>query len=192
MRIIAGSAGGRAITPPKGQDTRPTQDYVRESLFNILQRTVPGSRVLDLFAGSGALGLEALSRGAESAAFADMAPEAVACVRRNVDALGFAQDVTVIRADWQTAVKRLAGENRRFTLVFLDPPYRMEDTAALCARLADAGILESGALMVIEHRRGVEPRPDERFTMRDARRYGDTEIHFYTYEPHGEGGTERA
>jgi 16S rRNA (guanine966-N2)-methyltransferase len=185
MRIIAGSARGRPICAPRGQDTRPTQDYVRESLFNILQRDVPDARILDLFAGSGALGLEALSRGAETAVLADTAAEAITCIRRNVDTLGFADSVTVSRGDWQATLNRLAGEGRRFNLVFLDPPYRMEDTAGQCARMADLCLLENGALVVIEHRRGCAPVPDARFTQRDARCYGDTEIHFFTFS---EGG----
>jgi 16S rRNA (guanine966-N2)-methyltransferase len=186
MRIIAGEARGRTIAAPRGQDTRPTQDYVRESLFNILRSDVPGASVLDLFAGSGALGLEALSRGAESAVFADVASEAVACVRRNVEALGFEEKAEIMRGDWQAALARLAGEGRHFSLVFLDPPYRMEDTAAQCARMAERKLLSENALVVIEHRHGCEPKPDARFTPRDARRYGDTEIHFFTYR---EGGT---
>jgi 16S rRNA (guanine966-N2)-methyltransferase len=185
MRIIAGSARGRPISTPRGQDTRPTQDYVRESLFNILQRDVPGACVLDLFAGSGALGLEALSRGAETAVLADTAAEAIACIRRNVDTLGFTDRATVSRGDWETTLKRLASEDKRFSLVFLDPPYRMEDTAGQCARMADLHLLENGALVVIEHRSGCVPVPDARFTQRDTRRYGDTEIHFFCYS---EGG----
>ncbi|MCE5342526.1 MAG: 16S rRNA (guanine(966)-N(2))-methyltransferase RsmD [Eubacteriales bacterium] len=185
MRIIAGSARGRTLYAPRGQDTRPTQDYVRESLFNILQRDVPDARILDLFAGSGALGLEALSRGAETAVFADVAAEAIACIRRNVDTLGFTDRATITKGDWQTTLGRLAGEERHFSLVFLDPPYRMEDTGAQCARMADLKMLENGALIVIEHRHGCAPMPDERFTQRDARRYGDTEINFFTY---AEGG----
>ncbi len=185
MRIIAGSARGRPISAPRGQDTRPTQDYVRESLFNILQLYVPDARVLDLFAGSGALGLEALSRGAETAVLADAAAEAIACIRRNVDTLGFADRATVSRGDWQATLHRLAGEGKSFSLVFLDPPYLMENTAEQCARMADLHLLENGALVVIEHRHGCAPAPDARFAQRDVRRYGDTEIHFFCFS---EGG----
>jgi 16S rRNA (guanine966-N2)-methyltransferase len=185
MRIIAGSARGRTICAPRGQDTRPTQDYVRESLFNILQRDVPYAHVLDLFAGSGARGLEALSRGVETAVLADAATEAIVCIRRNVDALGFAERATVLRGDWQATLNRLAGEGKRFSLVFLDPPYRMEDIAEQCARMADLRLLENGALVVIERRRGCAPMPDARFTQRDSRRYGDTEIYFFNFS---EGG----
>ena len=136
MRIIAGEARGRTLTAPKGMDTRPTQDYVRESLFNILQASVPEARVLDLFAGSGALALEALSRGAVKATLVDCSTDAVQCIKRNAETLGFAERVTVIRSDWQAALMRLSKNGERFTLVFLDPPYRITDTGAQCARLA--------------------------------------------------------
>ena len=189
MRIIAGSARGRTIAAPKGQDTRPTQDYVRESLFNILQRDVPEAHVLDLFAGSGALALEALSRGAADAVLADHAADAIQAIQRNVEMLHFQEQTTVIRADWQATLARLTGEGRRFSLVFLDPPYRMTALAEQCGRLADLGLLLDGALVVAEHRRDQNPVPDDRFTKRDERRYGDTIIHFFIYQ---EGGRKDA
>ncbi len=184
MRIIAGSARGRPILAPKGQDTRPTQDYVRESLFNILQRIVPQARVLDLFAGSGALALEAISRGAEFAALVDQAPQAIVCIRKNVQSLGFEEQTAILQCKWQAALTRLVGQQRTFSLVFLDPPYRMTETGEICAEIAERGILENEAMIVIEHRKGLDPTLDNRFTCKDSRRYGDTVIHFYVY--HGE------
>lgn len=182
MRIIAGSARGRTLTAPKGMDTRPTQDYVRESLFNILQRDVPDAVVLDLFAGSGALGLEAISRGAKEAVFVDKAPQAVACIGRNIDTLKMGDRTAVYPGDWQTSLARLQHAGKKFSLVFLDPPYQMTDTGEQCAKMADLHLLENGALIVVEHRRGSEPMPDARFVQRDERKYGDTVIHFYTYD----------
>lgn len=176
MRIISGSARGRTIVAPQGMDTRPTQDYVRESLFNILRADVPGARVLDLFAGSGALGLEALSRGAEHAVFVDSARAAVACVRRNVETLRMDGRCQVLACDWRAAAQRLAGGG--FDLVFIDPPYRMENTGEMCAALLDAGVLAAACLLVVEHRRGCPPAVDARFEMLQTRRYGDTEITF--------------
>ncbi len=181
MRIIAGEARGRTIVAPKGQDTRPTQDHVRESLFNILMRDVADARVLDLFAGSGALALEALSRGAESAVLVDNAAEAIECIRRNIETAHAAERTTVLKCGWEEALRRLAAEGCTFTLVFLDPPYRMTETGAQCARLADMGLLTEGALVVVEHRKEHTPVLDERFAQRDERRYGDTGIHFYVY-----------
>lgn len=182
MRIIAGSARGRTIVAPKGQDTRPTQDYVRESLFNILQRDVPDARVLDLFAGSGALALEALSRGASEATLVDCSMDAIASIRRNVEALHFADTASILKSDWQAALARLQKEGKTYTLVFLDPPYRMADTGVQCTRMADHELLDNDALLVIEHRRECAPVMDARFICKDAREYGDTVIHFYRYQ----------
>lgn len=181
MRIIAGSAKGSAIFAPKGQDTRPTQDRVRESLFNILQAWVPEAEVLDLFAGSGALSLEALSRGAANAVAVDQGREAAACIRRNVEKLGFAHCLTLLPCDWQAALTRLHEQGRAFDLVFLDPPYRITDTPEMCARMAELGLLNAGAMVVIEHARASVPSPDARFRLHTARGYGDTEIHFFIY-----------
>jgi len=181
MRIIAGTARGRTIVAPKGQDTRPTQDYVRESLFNILQRDVPEAHVLDLFSGSGALALEALSRGAAEATLVDCSMDAIAAIRRNVEMLRFEAEATIVKSDWKAALASLSREGKRYTLVFLDPPYRMTDTGEQCAKIADCGLLELGALMVVEHRRENVPTMDARFAEKDARQYGDTVIHFYRY-----------
>ena len=182
MRIIAGDARGRAIAAPKGQDTRPTQDYVRESLFNILMRHTPDACVLDLFAGSGALSLEAISRGAAEATLVDCAADAIACIRSNVETLRYGDFVTVLQCDWQAALDRLAKMGKVFTLVFLDPPYRMTETDKVCRRMAELALLAPDAMVVLEHRLGQEPALDACFVPKDMRRYGDTVIHFYKFE----------
>ena len=181
MRIIAGEARGRTLLAPKGMDTRPTQDYVRESLFNILRLQLEQAQVLDLFAGSGALALEAVSRGATHAVLVDMAPTAIACIQKNVEALRYQEQTAVLRADWRMALDRLAVQQQRFSLVFLDPPYRMTDTDTVCQRLAACNLLYPGALVVVEHRRGIEAPPGQAFTLKDTRLYGDTQIDFWTY-----------
>ena len=181
MRIIAGEHGGALLYAPRGMDTRPTQDKVKESLFSIIQAYVPGAQVLDLFAGSGALALEALSRGADRAALADRDREAAACIRHNVEKLRFAERARLYAADWRQAVSQMQAEKRRFDLVFLDPPYRLPVLEECCAALADAGLLEPDALMVLEHRLDASPAPDGRFALWKERAYGDTVIHFYHY-----------
>ena len=120
MRIIAGTARGRKIEAPEGKNTRPTLDRVREYLFNILQMNIRGSRVLDLFAGSGALSLEALSRGAESATMVDSDRNANRIQRKNLESLGFTGQAEVMLRDWKQAVRELTREGRRYDLVFLD------------------------------------------------------------------------
>lgn len=182
MRIIAGSKRGATIYAPRGQDTRPTQDRVRESLFNIIRAWIPDASVLDLFAGSGALGLEAVSRGAREAVLVDCAQEAYAVVCRNIDKLGFADRARALRLDCDRALQRLSREGARFDVVFLDPPYRMEDTGALCRSMRALGLLRDGALIVIEHRAGAVPQPGEGFRPLDERRYHDTAIHMFAFE----------
>jgi len=180
MRIISGSARGSQIFAPRGRDTRPTQDRVRESLFNILQGDVPGATVLDLFAGSGALALEAVSRGAHRAVAVDHAQDAVVCIQRNIAKLGFGDLMEVLSCDWRQGVQRLRGLEVQFDLVFLDPPYAM-NTEGVCQSLADAGLLQEGALLVVEHRKGMRPALEEPFAWRRTRGYGDTEISLFDY-----------
>ncbi|MBQ7455593.1 MAG: 16S rRNA (guanine(966)-N(2))-methyltransferase RsmD [Clostridia bacterium] len=181
MRIIAGEFRSRTILAPKGTDTRPTLDRTRESLFNILAALCPGARVLDLYAGSGALALEALSRGAESAVLCDCAREAARVIRQNIDALRVAERARLLQMADMQAIALLSHEKARFDLVFLDPPYRL-DTVPACAALADAGVLEEGALVVIEHAAATIPAPDGRFRLTDRRKYRDTMISFYRFE----------
>lgn len=183
MRIIGGRAKGSQIYAPKGQDTRPTQDRVRESLFNILQRDVQDATVLDLFAGSGALALEAVSRGASRAVVVDHAREAVQCIRRNVEKLGFAEDVRILPREYHAAIQLLAREGLRFDLVFLDPPYRMDTLGEITGEIKEAGLLQEGALVVVEHRRDGAPAMNEGFVLQSKRSYGDTEISIFQYTP---------
>jgi 16S rRNA (guanine966-N2)-methyltransferase len=190
MRIIAGSDRGRTLVAPKGTDTRPTQDYVRESLFNILQNIVPEAQVLDLFAGSGALALEALSRGAQYAVLADNDAQAYATIQRNIDTLKAHNRTKVYRSEWQTTLASVATEKRRFSLVFLDPPYRLEGIEAIFAKMAELSLLETDALIVAERARGNVPMPDKRFEKTDTRRYGDTEIYFFVYRGEEQGHAE--
>jgi len=181
MRIIAGSVKGSKIFSPKGQDTRPTQDRVRESLFNILQAHVPEASVLDLFAGSGALALEAVSRGAASATLADFAQDAVVCIQRNIAKLGFESRTKVLKCVWQEAVLRLAAQGCVYDLVFLDPPYGMTGISGIMERLASAGLLAADALVVAEHGRGAVAAEHPQFTLIDRRGYGDTEVSFFRH-----------
>ena len=182
MRIVAGREGGRKIFAPKGADTRPTGDRVRESLFNVLQGDVPGAVVLDLFAGSGALALEAISRGAERAVLVDVWQEAMICVQRNIALLGYEGQTRVIRSDWKEAVKRLAEQNCRFSLVFLDPPYRMTDAAGIMECIREAGLLSVGAIVAVERQKGAGLSPEPAFAFKGLRRYGNTEVSFFVYQ----------
>ncbi|MEG0741032.1 MAG: 16S rRNA (guanine(966)-N(2))-methyltransferase RsmD [Clostridia bacterium] len=182
MRIIAGSARGTPICAPCGQDTRPTQDKVKESLFSMVQTAVPDAVVLDLFAGSGALGLEAVSRGAEHAVLVEPNGKAVACIRANIAKLRFDASVTLHACGWEQALVQLKRDGLRFHLVFIDPPYRMLALYESCGALADAGLLAPEATLVLEHHAGELAAPDARFVCVKERRYGDTELHIYHYQ----------
>jgi 16S rRNA (guanine966-N2)-methyltransferase len=177
IRVIAGEYGGRRLTAPPGTSTRPTSDRVREALFSILGGAVQDARVLDLFAGSGALGIEALSRGAAAATFVDKLPVAVKAVRANLDKLAI-DDAEVLQADARSHLRTASQAGRQYDLVFLDPPYR--DAEALGRVLAEAlpGVLAPGALVVSESDRRT-PLDLAPLPLTDERRYGDTLIRIH-------------
>ena len=166
MRVVAGSARGRRLVVPDGEHTRPTADRVREAIFNSLFSlgAVDGARVVDAFAGSGALGIEALSRGAAHCTFVENDRNALAALRENLETLGFVDQATIVQGDGVAALARLAGE---VDLVLLDPPYVYEDWSTLLEVVHDA-------VVVIESDREVEL--PEGWVPHRARRYGSTVV----------------
>jgi 16S rRNA (guanine966-N2)-methyltransferase len=178
MRVIGGRLRGRAIASPASQAIRPTQDRLRESLFNILIHAygnpLDGARVLDLFAGTGALGIEAVSRGAAFVLFVDNGAEARALLRRNVEALGLGGVTKVYRRD----ATRLgpAHPMEPFALAFLDPPYGQGLAEKALASLRDGGWLVPGALVVVEESKAAGFTAPEGFEELDRRAYDDTEF----------------
>jgi 16S rRNA (guanine966-N2)-methyltransferase len=183
MRIIGGAVGGRTIRAPHGVSTRPTSDKVRGALFNILGPPDDTARVLDLFAGAGALGLEALSRGAAHATFVDKDGGAVRCVEENAASLGFGDDrVRVQRGEAQAVLGRLERAGERFTWVFIDPPYATDEAVRALTALGKpaATLLDDDAVVIVEHDR--RRAPDDAYgalARADRRRYGDTELSFF-------------
>ena len=179
MRVIAGKWGGRTIRAPRGLSVRPTTDRVREAVFSILGDDVEGSVVLDLFAGTGAMAIESLSRGAAGAVLVESSPGALGALRANLAAFG-AEGATCLPLDYREAVRRLAAKRRSFTLVFLDPPYGKGLVGLSAELLSRAGILAPGAVVVAERasRDPVESLPAE-WIERIDRRYGDTRITLY-------------
>jgi 16S rRNA (guanine(966)-N(2))-methyltransferase RsmD len=179
MRVIAGRLRGRHVDAPKGGSTRPTYDRVRESLFAILGPRIEGAAVLDLFAGSGVLGIESISRGARAAVLVDVAPGAVATIRRNVERLGVASSCEIRRGDAARLLERRAF-GRRFDVVFVDPPYGSGVHERILRLLGVAGALEPGALVVVEHGAGDElPDATGRLVLKRTERYGSTSVSFY-------------
>lgn len=179
MRVIAGQLRGRRIDAPRGALVRPTYDRVRESVFDILGPRVEGARVLDLFAGSGALGIECLSRGAKSVTFVERDRGVLGVLTANIDTLGVSRSATVLHAD---AVRLLAGAipGGPFDLVFVDPPYASGLAGVALALLASRADLAPGALVVAEHARGDAPGEDgPSLTRVRSERYGSTEVSFF-------------
>lgn len=176
MRIVGGSLGGRVLRAPHGAATRPTSEKVREAIFNILG-PVEGARVLDLFAGSGALGLEALSRGAAHATFVDAGKPALAAIRANLRELGLEGRAEVLAVDAAAAARRPPAAP--WGVVFIDPPYA-SDLARRAAEALPPASLAPGARVVIEHdRRGAPPERLGSLLRTDQRRYGDTLVSFF-------------
>ena len=179
MRIIGGSARGRRLFAPPGENTRPTADRVREALFNILAARLDGARVLDLFGGSGALALEALSRGAAWAVIGDKNPGAVNVIRRNaLSVLGEGEmpRAKIVCRDYRALLASLA---EPFDLVFLDPPYRMQEAYGnAMAQMQQRNLLAPEARIVAEMAAGARVPLPSGFCTLDERKYGDTKLVF--------------
>jgi 16S rRNA (guanine966-N2)-methyltransferase len=183
MRVVAGRLGGRSLRAVPGAATRPTSDRVREALFATLGDRVRGARVLDLFAGTGALAIEALSRGAAHAVLVEQAAPAVAVIRANLGALELTSSATVRRTRAETYLRTRS--DGPFDLVFLDPPYAVGVglLAGLLARLAD-GALAAGATVVVEAAaRSEAPVWPPGLLGGSPRRYGDTALHLAVWSP---------
>lgn len=147
MRVISGTARGRKLKELPGLDTRPTTDKVKESAFNIIQFDIEGRSVLDLFAGTGQLGIEALSRGARRAVFVDLAAAAAAVIRQNLGTVGFADHAQVVQSDWRAF---LSACREKFDLIFLDPPYREDLLENALETIAAIDILSEHGIIVCE------------------------------------------
>lgn len=177
MRIIAGSARGRVFEAPKGMDTRPTLDRVRENAFNILQMKTRGARVLDLFSGSGAMAFEAISRGAESAVMVDHDRQAHLIQRKNAEKLHMEDQCTILNCDWRQAVIQLTAQKAVFDLIILDPPYAMHDMTAVLEALHP--LMNQNAVILLEHEAKVFPATPDGFELYDSRRYGVAGVSFF-------------
>jgi 16S rRNA (guanine966-N2)-methyltransferase len=180
MRVVAGKFRGRPLAAPEGQDTRPTSDRVREAVFNVLTHgiegfSIDGARVLDLFAGTGALGIEALSRGAAYCLFVEEDAEARGIIRHNIEALDLTGIIKLFRRD---ATHLGDASNRAFDLVFLDPPYGKGLAERALASAAQGHWLTPRAVAVIEERKGTTIALPPEFTPLDQRIWGDTQVLF--------------
>ncbi len=191
MRVVAGIAKGRKLTAPKGPGTRPVMDRVKTALFDILARRVKGTRFLDLFAGTGSIGIEALSRGATTATFIELGPEALRCVRENLAITGFTGRSEVLRTDAFAFLASAHSSGRRYDIVYVAPPQYQGLAAKALAQLDAAPLTSPGGLVIVQvdPREGDEVRgvPLTHLRESDERRYGSTLLLFYE---HADGITE--
>jgi len=180
MRITAGAERGRKLRAPRGATTRPTGAKVREAIFNILGPLSPNP-VLDLFAGTGALGIEALSRGASHATFVERDPRALSALHRNLREFNLTDRARVLDNKVAVALRRLSDEKgKKFSCVFVDPPYAAGEVEDVLATLSGGKILDNGAIVIVEHdRHNMPPERAGTLEMVDRRFYGDTGLSFY-------------
>ena len=177
MRVITGSARGRRLKTPEGQDIRPTTDNVKESVFNILQFDIEGRRVLDLFAGTGQLGIECLSRGAREAVFIDADRDAVKIVKENLKTCGFS--APVLQQDALSYLNNCG----KFDLVFIDPPYDADLYEPVLEKINSVDILSDGGIILCESRREtVLPEMRRPYYKKKEYRYGRVKLSLYAKE----------
>ena len=189
MRIITGSAKGKKLVSLEGDATRPTSERIKEAIFSSIQFDVEGRRVLDLFAGSGQMGLEALSRGASKATFIDLSREAMEIVKQNAQITGFFDKSHFLVSDWRNYIRKASGREQ-FDLVFVDPPYAMQCCADAAAYLAKTELIIPGAIVVLESGEEEIDMADERlqgYSVIKSTHYGKkTFVNILFYEGKGE------
>jgi len=175
MRVISGTARGLKLKAADGFDTRPTADRVKENIFNMIAPELPGCKFLDLFSGTGAIGIEALSRGAEFAAFVDSSPTAVEVIRHNLDAAKLTDSAMVFRMDFKHALERFMHEKRKFDVIFLDPPYHAVLAEEALELIADGGLLDDKGYVVVELENGAQLEAPG-FDIYKSRDYGASSV----------------
>lgn len=182
VRVIAGEARGRTLKAVPGVNTRPTTDKVKEAIFSMIGPYFDGGTALDLFAGTGGLGIEAWSRGTERVIFIDREKISIDIIRQNIQTAGMGSAAEIYRNDAERALKALAKRELTFDLVFLDPPYKLTTMDELMGELAAKGMLEEAAVIVVEHDSSVRyPEAMEHFDQIKYAKYGDTAVSIYKY-----------
>ncbi len=179
MRVISGNLKGKRLFSVKGQTLRPTSDRVKEAIFDILQGEFRKQKVLDLFAGTGALGIEALSRGAERAVFVEGSTRSLSALRRNIEECGLKERAEVLARDVRAGIRILDARGESFELIFLDPPYGRGLARGALEALSQSSIVSNGALIVAEHSLSEELDSIPPFRLVDYRRYRSTRVSFF-------------
>lgn len=182
MRIIGGRKKGSKLYTLEGLDTRPTLDRVKEPLFSILQFDLPNAIVLDLFAGSGALGLEAISRGAQKAFLCDVSKEAIHIIEKNVEKLKVESEVEILNKDYEETLKYLKRQGQKLDIVFLDPPYQTDFVEKATSKIAEYELLSKNGIVVVETDRREEICETIKrlnlYNIYDERKYGRASLLF--------------
>ena len=183
MRIITGKARGKKLAAPEGLSTRPTSARAKEAVFSVLQFSISGKRVLDLYAGSGQMALEALSRGAASAVAVDSSPEAVRIIKKNAEGSGLSDRLSVVRADAPGWIMSASSRKETFDIVFIDPPYDAGLYDTVLEKINSFDILSDGGIILCESRRET-PMPALRapYALRKEYRYGRVKLSLYSKE----------
>lgn len=179
MKIISGTLKGRNIEGYNIEGTRPTMDRVKESLFGMIQDYIKDSTVLDLFAGSGNLGVEAISNGAKIAYFIDNNPEVIKVLNKNIANLDIQSKSRVILSDWKKALNTFATQNIKFDLIFIDPPYAYDVYEKILNKVSTLNLLSDNGLIIMEHSNLYLPTTYENLTLYKERNYGNKSINIY-------------
>ncbi|MEW5953690.1 MAG: 16S rRNA (guanine(966)-N(2))-methyltransferase RsmD [Bacillota bacterium] len=186
LRVISGSAKKRRLKAPPGRSVRPTADRVKEALFNILAERIPGCTFLDLYAGSGGIGIEALSRGADYVTFVEKDARVLKVLGENLQLTGLEGRAETVPGDVDVVLERIAGQGRKFDVIFMDPPYRQNLAVGTLARLSGYGLLRDQGLLIIESGKEEKmPVCSGLLKMIRQERYGDTMLSFYVVEQTG-------
>lgn len=180
MRVISGKKKGHRLKAPKGKDTRPTEDRIKESLFNILGDIDKDSTVLDLYAGSGSIGIEFLSRGANEAYFVDNSPQSIKAIKENLVHTGLEESANIIKADAKKSINILANKGIFFDYIFMDPPYGRNLIVKVLEQIWEKGILNGLGIIILEHEKELVLEDKVYgFTKLDHRDYGSKSLTFY-------------
>lgn len=180
MRVIGGTYRGRRLRAPQGLEVRPTSDRLRETIFNILAPEIEGSRFLDICAGTGAVGIEAISRGAARATFIDRSRRACSTIEENLKTIGAGSQARVINSDAASALRRLDEEGAQCDIAFFDPPYASEIYSQVIAMIASGSLLAEEAVLVVEHRRKSPPESEHgRLKLYREVKQGESALAFY-------------
>lgn len=182
MKIISGTLKGRKINGYNIEGTRPTMDRVKESLFGMIQDNIKDSVVLDLFAGSGNLGIEAISNGAKLAYFIDNNPEVIKVLNQNISSLDIKSKSRVVLSDWKKALNNFSKENKKFDLIFIDPPYAYDVYEKILDKVNTLNLLTEEGLLIMEHHNLNLPQECDKLALYKERNYGNKQINIYKYK----------